>query len=205
MQRAPRNAIVMNRPILLRILAASLCVVGLLLVPLGNAASAADATTNASTAKPASVAPVIRVIAGLTEPIKDEAGNVWKPSEGFDGGQTKERSGLEISNTRIPSIYCSERFGMSKFVQPLSNGKYDVKLHFAITYEGITGPGQCVLTMDVEGTELKNFDVWKKAGGANRAYVETVPVRITDGKLDITFTSEGESTTISAIEIVPTP
>lgn len=185
--------------------AASLCLVGLLLVPLGNAASAEDATTNAPAPKPASGAPVIRVVAGMIEPIKDEAGNVWKPSEGFDGGQTKERSGLEIANTKIPSIYCSERFGMAKFVQDLPNGKYAVKLHFAITYEGITGPGQCVFSMDVEGTELKNFDVWKKAGGANRAYVETVPVRITDGKLDITFTSEGESMTISAIEILPTP
>lgn len=176
-----------------------------LVASIGSFAFAADAPTNAPALKPAPGPAVIRVIAGMIEPIKDEAGNVWKPSEGFDGGQTKERSGLEIANTKIPSIYCSERFGMSKFVQELPNGKYDVKLHFAITYEGITGPGQCLFSMDVEGTALKNFDVWKKAGGANRAYVETVPVRITDGKLDITFTSEGESTTLSAIEIVPTP
>lgn len=176
-----------------------------LVASIGSFAFAADAPTNAPALKPTPGPAVIRVIAGMIEPIKDEAGNVWKPSEGFDGGQTKERSGLEISNTRIPSIYCSERFGMSKFVQDLPNGKYDVKLHFAITYEGITGPGQCLFSMDVEGTALKNFDVWKKAGGASRAYVETVPVRITDGKLDITFTSEGESTTLSAIEIVPTP
>jgi endoglucanase len=188
-----------------RSVAARLQRVAFLVAAIGGFACGADAPTNAPAPKPSAGPAVIRVIAGMIEPIKDEAGNVWKPSEGFDGGQTKERSGIEISNTRIPSIYCSERFGMSKFVQDLPNGKYDVKLHFAVTYEGITGPGQCVLSMDVEGTALKQFDVWKKAGGANRAYVETVPVRVTDGKLDITFTGEGESTTISAIEIVPTP
>ncbi len=188
-----------------RSVAARLQRVAVLVATIGIFECAADAPTNAPASKPSPGPAVIRVIAGMIEPIKDEAGNVWKPSEGFDGGQTKERSGLEISNTKIPSIYCSERFGMSKFVQPLPNGKYDVKLHFAVTYEGITGPGQCILTMDVEGTELKNFDVWKKAGGANRAYVETIPVKVTDGKLDIGFTSEGESSTLSAIEIIPTP
>ncbi len=148
---------------------------------------------------------IIRIIAGSIEPVKDEAGQLWKPTEGFDGGQTMERSSLEIANTKIPSIYFSERFGMTKFGQKLPNGKYVVKLHFAITYDGITGPDQCVFSMDVEGVALKDFDVWKKAGGSNRAHVEAVPVSIVDGKLDIVFTPEGQSMTISAIEIIPAP
>jgi hypothetical protein len=164
-----------------------------------------DPANAASGSKPASGTNTIRIIAGSIDPVKDEAGQVWKPTEGFDGGQTMERSSLEIANTKIPSIYFSERFGMSKFGQKLPNGKYTVKLHFAITYDGISGPDQCVFSMDVEGVALKDFDVWKKAGGSNRAHVEAVPVTITDGKLDITFTPEGQSMTISAIEIIPVP
>ncbi len=39
--------------------------------------------------------------------------------------------------------------------------------------------------------------------GANRAYVETVPVEVTDGKFKITFTSNVENPQINAIEILP--
>ena len=46
------------------------------------------------------------------------------------------------------------------------NGKYVAKLHFAETYEGISGEGQRVFTFNVQGHEFKDFDVWKKAGGA---------------------------------------
>ena len=41
------------------------------------------------------------------------------------------------------------------------------------------------------------------AGGFLRAYVETVNVEITDGKLDITFTANVENPQINGIEIIP--
>ena len=44
-----------------------------------------------------------------------------------------------------------------------------------------------------------------KAGGPQRAYIETVPVEVTDGKLDITFTSNVENPEINGIEILPAP
>jgi alcohol dehydrogenase (cytochrome c) len=92
---------------------------------------------------------------------------------------------------------------MTSFAQPLPVGKYSVKLHFAETYEGITGPGQRVFSFNVEGREFKDFDVWVKAGGGLCAYVETVPVAITDGQLDITFTLNIENPQINGIEIIP--
>jgi hypothetical protein len=48
-------------------------------------------------------------------------------------------------------------------------------------------------------------DVFAKAGGALRAYVETVNVEVTDGKLDIKFTPNVENPEINGIEIVPNP
>jgi hypothetical protein len=41
-----------------------------------------------------------------------------------------------------------------------------------------------------------------KAGGFCRAYVETVPVEVNDGKIKITFTPKVENPQICAIEIV---
>jgi hypothetical protein len=167
-------------------------------------ALAAEPSTNApASAKPAAEAGILRIIAGLSEPLKDEAGVIWQPTEGFADGLTIHRPGTEIGRTKTPSVYCSERFGMSKFTQKVPNRKYTVKLHFAITYEGITEAGQCVFSVNVEGKEVKDLDIWEKAGGPRRAYVETVTVNVEDGQLDITFTAKSENPAISAIEVVP--
>jgi hypothetical protein len=94
---------------------------------------------------------------------------------------------------------------MTSFTYPVLNGKYLVKLHFAETYEGITGPGQRVFSFTVQGHEFKDFDIWVKAGGALRAYVESVPVEVSDGNVQITFTAKVENPEINAIEIIPQP
>ena len=70
---------------------------------------------------------------------------------------------------------------MDSFSRKLPNGKYTVKLYFAETFEGITDKGGRVFTFNVQGREFKDFDIWVKAGGPNRAYVETVPVEVTNG------------------------
>jgi hypothetical protein len=78
-----------------------------------------------------------------------------------------------------------------------------VKLHFAETFEEIKGPGQRVFSFNVQGQEFKDFDVFAKAGGAQRAYIESVNVDVTNGKLDITFASNIQSPEINGIEIIP--
>ena len=146
----------------------------------------------------------IRIKAGITAPYTDPNGNIWLPDQGFVDGDTVERSNdVQIANTQDQAIYRTERYGMSSFSYKLPNGKYIVRLHFAETYEDITGTGQRVFSFNVAGQEFKDFDVWAKAGGANRAYVETVNVNITDGKLDITFTTNVQSPEINEIEIIP--
>ena len=71
---------------------------------------------------------------------------------------------------------------MSAFSCKIPNGKYLAKLYFAETYAGITGPGQRVFSFNVQGQEFKDFDIWAKAGGPRRAYIETVPVEVTNGE-----------------------
>ena len=128
---------------------------------------------------------------------------MWLADQGFEGGQTIERPDIQIANTKSPDLYRAERYSMDSFSWPVPNGKYEVKLHFAETFEGITGPGQRVFSFNVQGHEFKDFDVWVKAGGPLRAYVETVNVEATNGVIKITFTPNVENPQINAIEIIP--
>ena len=146
---------------------------------------------------------IIRIKAGVSAPVTDSAGNVWLADQGFEGGDVVERSEAEVAGTKDQVLYRAEHYSMDSFSWPLPNGKYQVNLHFAETYDGITGPGERVFSFNVQDQEFKDFDVWKKAGGSLKAYVETVNVEVTTGKLLIKFTSNVENPQINAIEIIP--
>ncbi len=165
-------------------------------------AAAAPAVVS-SVAPTASGAGTVRIKAGKSEPVKDAEGNVWLADQGFEGGQTIERPDIQIANTKSPDLYRAEHYSMDSFSWPVPNGNYLVKLHFAETFEGITGPGERVFSFNVQGKEFKDFDVWVKAGGPLKAYVESVPVEVTDGKIKITFTPKVENPQVCAIEILP--
>jgi len=92
---------------------------------------------------------------------------------------------------------------MTAYSFAVPNGKYTVKLLFAEVYSGITGPGDRVFSFNVQGHDFKDFDIWVKAGGFDKAYVESVNVEVTDGKLNITFTPNVENPKICGIEILP--
>ncbi len=106
------------------------------------------------------------------------------------------------AGTDEPGLFRSEHYSMAAFSCKIPNGKYLAKLYFAETYSGIAGPGQRVFTLNVQGHEFKDFDIWVRAGGFNRAYIETVPVDVTGGEFRVTFTPRNENPAIKAIEIV---
>lgn len=133
-------------------------------------------------------------------------------SPGAPGGADRGRGGpggsgggsaIVVTGTKDPDLFTYERFGMRAFSCEIPNGKYLAKLYFAETYEGITGPGQRVFSFNVQGHEFKDFDIWAKAGGFRRAYIETVPVEVTNGEFRIDFTAKIENPAIKAIEIIP--
>ena len=147
---------------------------------------------------------VVRIKAGLSAQFTDSSGNVWLADQGFDGGDTIERDpGTAISGTSDPALFLSEHYGMNSFECKLPDGKYIAKLYFAETFDGITGPGLRVFSFNVQGNEFKDFDVWVKAGGPNKAYVEAIPVQVANGVFRIDFTTNVENPEINAIEIIP--
>ena len=169
------------------------------------APAAGPATPVSAPADSTKPQPIVRIKAGVSEPFKDSQGNMWLPDQGFVEGDSADRTDIKIENTENPSLYTTERYSMTSFSYPVLNGKYLVKLHFCETYEGITGPGQRVFSFNVQGHEFKDVDVWVKAGGFLRPYIESVPVEVTDGKVQITFTPNVENPEINAIEIIPQP
>ncbi len=167
------------------------------------AAPAAPAQPAATTQPVPVMGTTVRIKAGSTVPFKDSAGNVWLPDQGFDNSDTVERPDAPITGTKDPGLYQSEHYSMTSFSCKIPNGKYVAKLHFCETFESIDGKGQRVFSYNVQGHPFKDFDVFEKAGGANRAYVETVPVEVTNGIFKIDFTSNVENPQINAIEIAP--
>jgi len=128
-------------------------------------------------------------------------GTAGGPGGGRGGSGGGSATG--VTGTKDPGLFSSEHFSMTAFSCKIPNGKYLAKLYFAETYEGITGPGQRVFSFNVQGREFKDFDIWVKAGGPNRAYIETVPVEVTNGEFRIVFTPKVENPAIKAIEVLP--
>jgi hypothetical protein len=179
--------------------------IALLLLSVSPAIPESSGAAPAAGTAPVVAGSTIRIVAGLSAPLTDETGKKWLPSHDFLDGDTMDRPELSIANTQTPSVYRSERYGMTRFVRRIPNGNYLVKLHFAVTYEAIDGPRQCVFSFDVEGRAFNDFDLFVRAGGALKAYVESIPVAIRDGDLEIKFTGLAGNPTISAIEIIPQP
>ena len=171
------------------------------------AATATAATSTAAHAATASnaiaVTPPVRIKCGVTEQMTDSEGNVWLPDQGYTDGNTYEVDDADITNTTDQALYRTERYGMSAYDFLVPNGKYTVKLLFAEVYSGITGPGDRVFSFNVQGHEFKDFDIWVKAGGFDKAYIESVDVDVTNGLLNITFTPNVENPKVDGIEILP--
>jgi hypothetical protein len=166
------------------------------------APAAAPATTAEAT--PATALKAIRIDAGSDTNYVDSEGNVWLADQGFADGEVVTRDAdLPVANTKDPALYRTEHYDMTSFSEKVPNGKYTVKLHFAETYEDITGAGQRVFSFNVAGQDFKDFDVFVKAGGAQKAYMVTVDDVVTNGQVDITFTANVQSPEINGIEILP--
>jgi hypothetical protein len=162
-----------------------------------------------STPTPAPLPSSLRVETGGSASYTDGGGRVWAADYGYQGGSTIDRGAIAIDNTTDDRLYQTERYGMTGYKLPLANGSYTVRLHFAETYDGITGSGQRVFSANVEGSSISNIDIFAEAGGRNRALVKSVNVNVADGELTIGFTSSVQSPLINAIEAVaattPTP
>jgi hypothetical protein len=113
-----------------------------------------------------------------------------------------------IAGTTNEAPYQTERYGTNGVVSyslPVVNGTYTVKLHFAELYW--TRAGQRVFDVSLENSPvLTAYDIYKKAG-SNTAIIESFPVTVNDGVLNLDFTALNaggiDNPKIAAIEVLP--
>ena len=157
----------------------------------------------------------IRVNCGTedgAQPYTDKNGNVWQPDRlmtddldwGAMDGEIIQRPTLDIQDTNCPDIYKSETYSMSAYKFKVPKGKYTVTLHFAETYEGISGPDQRVFSVSINGKEvLKDLDPYKEAGKFAAPVVKKFNnIEPVDGVITIGFSPNIENPQINGIEVV---
>jgi PKD repeat protein len=147
----------------------------------------------------------IRIEAGSQQSYTDSDLNVWSADFAWTGGDMADRGDIEIAGTGEDRIYQTEHWGISSYFLLLANGAYEVKLHFAETYSGITSAGQRVFSVTANDTipaGWSNIDVFAEAD-SKAALVKTGFIQITDNMLTLNFSASANSAMISGIEILP--
>jgi Malectin domain len=116
----------------------------------------------------------------------------------LSGGSTYTPS-VAIAGTEDDVLYQSERFGNFAYTIPVPNGDYLVTLKFAEIYW--TAAGRRLFDVLIEGREvLPDLDLVAKVGPVT-AYDVAMPVRVTDGVLNIQFLSNIDNAKVSAIVV----
>ncbi|MBT3200707.1 MAG: hypothetical protein HN350_12415 [Phycisphaerales bacterium] len=154
---------------------------------------------------------VYTVNCGSDAAYVDAAGTTWLADQDKDddiswgaiGGDVVLREEIEIPGTQAPNVYLNERYDMAGYVFTLKPGKYTVRLHFAETYDGIADSGERIFDVSInKKVVLKDFDVFKEAGGANKPVIkEFKGIEVTE-KLAIEFEAIEQNPEINGIEIL---
>jgi hypothetical protein len=169
-----------------------------------TATSQADASKSAtgSVILAAPVFQAVRVNAGGGA-YTDPQGNVWSADTGFTGGNTYSVT-RPIANTTTQPLYQSERWntGPLNYNFAVPTGWYVVTLKFAETF--FTAPGQRKFDILVNGrTFQSSFDIFARAGGADRAVDLSYEVSDLYGQIAIQLNPVVDHPKISAIQIAP--
>ena len=135
----------------------------------------------------------------------DSNGDSWSADTGSTGGSTYT-AGIAIANTTDDLLYQSERYGDFGYdVAVPQSGCYRVNLHFAEIWWGVLGgggDGSRIFDVTIEGTELlTNFDIHAAVGPA-AATTQGFDVQVTDGNVDIDFTTDVDNAKVSALAVI---
>jgi hypothetical protein len=185
-----------------------------------NAGAVSDTSGNTTAAKTigklkiAAVTPVsdgiIRINAGATADAVDSFGKLWQADANFSNGQAIAPIYNPIDNTKDDFIYQSQRVGTNfSYAIPVANGNYNVSLHFSEL--NFTAADKRIFNVSLEGeTVLSNLDLYRSTrnaflDGENDANIQKIPniAQVSDGKLNLNFTSLVDQAALGGIVITP--
>ncbi|MBL7741830.1 MAG: DUF4982 domain-containing protein [Chitinophagaceae bacterium] len=150
----------------------------------------------------------------------DEKGNRWSEDKDYSTSWTKEFPGIPvhfasqrrtfspIKNSKDWKLFQTFRYGKDKlrYELPLPDGDYLVELYFIEPWVGmgggVDGKGMRLFDVAINGkTVLDDLDIWKEAG-TNTALKKTARVKVSDGKMVVSFPeSKSGQAIISAIAV----
>jgi len=151
----------------------------------------------------------VRILAGDRSSQTDRSGKLWEPDRYFSRGTTVTRSD-PVTNTADPELYRGERYGNFVYTIPAAEGRYAVTLRFAESWFGpgkpaSGGAGNRLFDIYCNGsTLLHNFDIFRAAGGGQRAIERTFHgiVPNAQGKIVLSFVPVENYASVNAIEVV---
>jgi LmbE family N-acetylglucosaminyl deacetylase/chitodextrinase len=168
--------------------------------------SAQSAAVSATT--PSSSGSALRINTGSSSTYVDTQGRIWSADTGFNTGVMAANSNA-IAGTLDDVLYQAERYDRTtapelRYSLPVSNGTYEVRLHFAENYTGAMAIGARVFDVDIEGVRVFNdLDIFATVG-ARTALIRSATATVSDGRLDIDFLHQTENPLVNAIEIIGT-
>lgn len=125
-------------------------------------------------------------------------GVTYQADTSFTGGTTYT-TGDSIADTSDDTLYQSERYGDFTYATPVEDGTYKVTLELAEIYW--TSDGQRIFDVSLEGSEVvTDIDIHSQVGH-DRALTLTRTVTVTDGTLDIAFSTDVDNAKVSAIKV----
>lgn len=154
---------------------------------------------------------LFRINVGSNSSYTDTAGQIWAADANTSTYNSTSGDistfANAISGTTDDPLYQTFRYDGSAsspldFNFTVVNGTYEVRLHFAETWSGITAAGQRVFDVLLEGqTAVNDLDVFAEAG-PNAALVKTLQTTVSDGLLTIGLRHVVQNPFVCGIEIV---
>lgn len=161
---------------------------------------------------------IVPGLQGMMRPVRivarprnytDQRGQVWGADRYFSHGFAVQRS-EPVSNTADPEMFQAERFGNFRYTIPVAEGRYTVTLRMAETWfgpgkPGAGGAGSRIFDVYCNGIALlRNFDVFRTAGGPQRAIEKTFRgvAPNAQGKIELSFVPVVNYACVNAIEVV---
>jgi hypothetical protein len=151
----------------------------------------------------------VYVNCGGPQYVSASTGITWQADQaytagswGYTGTTTVGTTANTITGTVDPTLYLTNRYATGfDYVFTVPAGVYNVTLDFVETY--FNSAAQRIFSVGI-GNEiaLTDLDIWKAAGGENKALDYTIPVTTTGVPLTIFLAADINDATINAIGVV---